>query len=111
VFVSPHYKLYTKMLKRTWWNWWNVWNVNIRRRKVSEKARKGLADWKPNSFRSLIIHCIYKLRRRFHLFIICVFHVRFKSLWRWYINTIIDFLDIIYHPIFIYLKQRFGDWD
>jgi hypothetical protein len=26
--------------------------------------------------------------------------IRSKSLWRWYINTIIDFLDIIYRPVF-----------
>jgi hypothetical protein len=29
-------------------------------------------------------------------------YIRSKSLWRWYINTIIVFLDIIHRPVFIY---------
>jgi hypothetical protein len=43
-------------------NWWNVWKVNMRKQKVSENARKGSADWKPDNFRSLNINWIYKLR-------------------------------------------------
>jgi hypothetical protein len=35
--------------------------------------------------------------------------IKSKSLWRWYINTIIVFLDIVYCPVSFYLKQRFGD--
>jgi hypothetical protein len=27
--------------------------------------------------------------------------IRYKSLWRWYINTSIMFLDIIHRPVFI----------
>jgi hypothetical protein len=29
-----------------------------------------------------------------------------KSLWRWHINTIIDLLDIIHHPVFLLKKFR-----
>jgi hypothetical protein len=36
--------------------------------------------------------------------------VRYTSLWRWYINTIIMFLDIIHRPLLFKTQQRFGDW-
>jgi hypothetical protein len=36
--------------------------------------------------------------------------IRSKSLCRWYINTLILFLDIIHRPVFIYNTKRFGDW-
>jgi hypothetical protein len=36
--------------------------------------------------------------------------IRSKSLWRWYINTIIEFLDIIHHPVFLFKTQCFRDW-
>jgi hypothetical protein len=32
-----------------------------------------------------------------------------KSLWRWYINTNIMFLDIIHRPAFVWNTQRFRD--
>jgi low affinity Fe/Cu permease len=34
--------------------------------------------------------------------------IRFKSLWQWYINTIIGILDII--NLSFIQKQGFGDW-
>jgi hypothetical protein len=36
--------------------------------------------------------------------------LRSKSLWQWYIITVIDFLDIIHHPVF-YLKTTFRRLD
>jgi hypothetical protein len=64
------------------------------------------------------VNCVVVLNYRYYTFSIAALNiwkymvyveVSSKTLWRWFINTIIVFLDIIHRPVCIQITQHFGD--